>query len=73
MKELEKTLRKEFNWVVWDLDRTIQEDGALGATKTLINVLWEQYYMQSPAFPQSQILGAIGALEGLLRKYESNA
>jgi hypothetical protein len=67
--ELEKELLNKFNWIVWDLDYTIQENGALGATKVLINVLWEQYYMQKPAFPKQEILAWIGELENLLSKY----
>jgi len=72
-EELKKELKEGFSEIVWDLDGIIEEEGALEATKTLIGVLWEQYYMKAPAFPKSQILEIIGALEGLLRKYGSNS
>jgi hypothetical protein len=69
MEQLVKELKKKFNWVVCDLSHIIQRYGAVGATKFLINLLWEQYYSSNPSLPKQEILTWIGELESLLSKY----
>jgi hypothetical protein len=69
MKELEKELLNKFNWIMWDLPYIIQRYGAVGATKFLINLLWEQYHSCNPTLPKQEIVSWIGELENLLSRY----